>query len=278
MTSRSSPGAAAANSGVYALNESYVCTGVWNRDITRYDWFGPGHGRVTLAGSLTRSCNPYYYEAGYQLNQRDPWLLPNYMKLAGFGGPSGLTDIAEQPGFIPDPDWKRTTFGVEWTFSDAVNIAIGQGEVQITPLQTARWYSAIANGGSLPTPYLVEEYGLIGDPPTQAHEPELTPLGISPEVIATIQEGICAVTTDVSNGTAEFVFHNSPLQTIGVCGKTGTAQTGSDGTLSHAWFASYAPRENPEVVVVVMVETSGEGSGVAAPIAAEVLETYFGMR
>lgn len=270
--------AAAADSGVYELNQSYVCTGVWNRDITRYDWFAPGHGRVTLAGSLTRSCNPYYYEAGYQLNQRDPDLLPDYMNLAGFGVPTGLTDIAENPGFIPSPEWKRASFGIDWTFSDAVNIAIGQGEVQVTPLQTARWYSAIANGGSLPTPFLVEKYGLIGDPPTVAHEPELTPTNIRPEVLATIREGICAVTTDVNNGTAEFVFHNSPLQTIGVCGKTGTAQTGGEGTLSHAWFASYAPRENPEVVVVVMVETSGEGSGVAAPIAREVLEVYFGMR
>ncbi len=269
--------AAAADSGTYALNQSYVCTGIWNRDITRYDWFTPGHGRVTLASSLTQSCNPFYYEAGYQLNMVDPEILPGYMKLVGFGGSTGLTDIAENPGFIPDPEWKRTTFGVDWTFSDAVNIAIGQGEVQVTPLQTARWYSAIANGGSLPTPYLVQQYGLIGDPPTPAHEPVLTPTGIQPEVLATIREGICAVTSSPV-GTAEFVFRNSPLQTIGVCGKTGTAQTGGEGTLSHAWFAAYAPRENPQVVVVVMVETSGEGSGVAAPIAAEVLETYFGMR
>ncbi|MEP7291090.1 MAG: penicillin-binding transpeptidase domain-containing protein [Chloroflexota bacterium] len=268
---------AAADSGVYALNQSYVCTGVWNRDITRYDWYGPGHGRVTLSSALTQSCNPFFYETGYQLDLVDPEILPSYMKLVGFGGPTGLTDIAEQTGFIPDPEWKRTTFGVDWTFSDSVNIAIGQGEVQVTPLQTARWYAAIANGGSLPTPYLVQQYGLIGDTPNPAHEPELTPTGIKPEVLATIREGICAVTTS-RVGTAEFVFRNSPLQTIGVCGKTGTAQTGSDTTPSNAWFASYAPRENPQVVVVAMVETSGEGSEVAAPIAREVLETYFGMR
>ena len=78
-------------------------------------------------------------------------------------------------------------------------------------------------------------------------------------------------------GTAEFVFRNSPLQTIGVCGKTGTAQTGGENTQPEAWFAAYAPRENPQVVVVGMVETSGEGSEVAAPIARQVLETYFGL-
>ncbi len=267
---------AAADSGVYALNQSYVCTGSWNRDITRYDWYRQGHGRVTLAQALTVSCNPYFYEAGYQLDQSDPYILPHYMHLAGFGGPTGMTDLPEQQGFIPDPDWYRTTYGEDWRFSESVNMAIGQGEVQVTPLQVARWYSALANGGSLPTPYVVAKYGLIGEDLTPAHEPELTPLGIKPEVIETIRGGICAVTTS-SVGTAEFVFRNSQLQTIGVCGKTGTAQTGSSDTNSHAWFAGYAPRENPQIVVVAMVETSGEGSEVAAPIVREVMETYFGM-
>ncbi len=267
--------AAVADSGVYALNQSYVCTGVWNRDITRYDWYPQGHGRVTLASALTQSCNPYFYEVGYQLYEADPWLLPNYMRRVGYGEPTGMTDLPEQTGLIGDPDWYRATYGDDWRFSEEVNMSIGQGYVQVTPLQVARWYSAIANGGSLPTPYLVSQYGLVGDPPTPAHEPEMTPTDIKPEVIQTIQEGLCAVTTS-RVGTAEFVFRNSQLQTIGVCGKTGTAQTGDANTNSHAWFASWAPRENPQVVVVAMVETAGEGSEVAAPIAREVLETYFG--
>ncbi len=268
--------AAITDTGIYALNQSYVCTGVWTRDITRYDWLPGGHGRVTLASALTQSCDPYFYEAGYRLDQADPNTLPDYMKKAGFGGPTGLTDLAEDTGFIPTPNWKLTTTGVPWTFSDAVNIAVGQGEVQVTPLQVARWYSAIANGGSLPTPYLVASYGLTGDTLTPAHTPQMTPTNIKPEVLATIQGGLCAVTTSPV-GTAEFVFRNSPLQALGVCGKTGTAQTGGADTPPQAWFASYAPRENPKVVVVVEVETAGEGSEVAAPIARQVLETYFGM-
>ena len=184
--------------------------------------------------------------------------------------------MTEDPGFIPNPDWKLTSTGIPWTFSDSVNIAVGQGEVQVTPLQVARWYSAIANGGSLPTPYLVANYGLTGDQLTPAHQPQLTPTNIKPEVIATIQGGLCAVTTSPV-GTAEFVFRNSPLQALGVCGKTGTAQTGGPDTPPLAWFASYAPRENPQVVVVVEIETAGEGSEVAAPIARQVLETYFGL-
>ena len=87
--------AAVADSGVYALNQSYVCTGIWTRDITRHDWYTPGHGRVTLASALTQSCDPYFYEVGYQLFQADPWLLPNYMRRVGFGEPTGLTDLSE---------------------------------------------------------------------------------------------------------------------------------------------------------------------------------------
>ncbi len=268
--------AAVADSGVYALNQSYVCTGVWNRDITRYDWLPQGHGRVTLSSALTVSCDPYFYEVGYQLDTRDPWILPTYMRRAGFGEPTGLTDLPEQTGLVGDPDWLRKTHGQDWTFSEEVNMAIGQGYVLVTPLQVARWYSAIANGGSLPTPYLVAQYGLMGDQLTAAHQPQMTPTNIKPEVMKTIQQGICAVTTSPS-GTAEFVFRNSPLQTLGVCGKTGTAQTGSADTPPEAWFAAYAPRENPQVVVVVMVETAGEGSEIAAPIARQVLETYFNL-
>lgn len=265
---------AAADSGVYELNESYVCTGIWNRDITRYDW-NDGHGRLTLAQSLTQSCNPYYYEVGYQLDQVDPWILPTYARQLGFGGPTGMTDLVEAVGNIPDPDWKRINLGEAWRFSDSVNMSIGQGEVQVTPLQVARWFAAIANDGTLPTPHIVERVGLFGDELQVVEVENGTPINIRPEVMTTVRGGLCAVTLD--GGTADFVFRNSPLQTLGVCGKTGTAQTGGPDTPSHAWFASYAPRENPQVVVVVLVETSGQGSEIAAPIARQVLEAYFGM-
>ena len=267
--------AAVADSGVYALDERYTCTGIWNRDITRYDW-NSGHGTLTLAGSLTQSCNPYYYEVGYQLDQVDPWILPTYARRLGFGGSSGLTDLVEETGFVADPDWMRQVRGEAWTFSESVNMAIGQGFLQVTPLQVVRWFSAIANDGSLPRPHLVEQIGLLGETLRPAYEPELTPIGLRPEVLEVIQRGMCDVTT-VDWGTATFVFRNSPLQSIGVCGKTGTAQTGGPGTPSHAWFAAYAPRDNPQVAVVVMVETAGQGSEIAAPIARQVLEAYFGM-
>ncbi len=266
--------AAAADSGVYALDQRYTCNAVWNRDITRYDWTSVPHGTVDLAGALTQSCNPYFYEVGYQLSMVDPSILPSYARRLGFGDVTGLPDLPESAGLIGDADWLQTTYGLPWTYSEEVNMAIGQGYVQVTPLQVVRWFSAIANGGSLPRPFLVSQIGLLGDPMRTAYEPILTPTDLRPEVLATIREGLCAVTT-ASYGTATFVFEDSPLQSYGVCGKTGTAQ--DDPRTSHAWFAAYAPRSNPEVAVVAMVENSGQGSEVAAPIARDILELYFGM-
>jgi penicillin-binding protein 2 len=266
--------AAVADSGLYDLDERYTCTGVWNRDITRYDWFPPGHGTVTLAGALTNSCNPYFYETGYVMGTADSWLFSTYARRLGFGVPTGIGDIAENPGLIGDPDWLRTTYGATWTYSENVNMAIGQGYVQVTPLQVARWFAAIANGGSLPTPYLVERAGLVGDELRRVREVELTPTELDPAVLAVMHEGLCAVTTE-QFGTAEFVFENSPLQALGVCGKTGTAEDPPRAT--HAWFAAYAPRVAPQIAVVAMVENAGEGSGVAAPIVRDVMEVYFGL-
>jgi penicillin-binding protein 2 len=264
--------AAAADSGLYALDQRYTCTGVWRRDITRYDWFPPGHGTLTLAGAIANSCNPYFYEVGYVLGTADPWLFPSYARRLGFGAPTGIGDIPESSGLIGDPDWLRATYGAAWTYSEAVNMAIGQGYVQVTPLQVARWFAALANGGSLPTPYIVERVGLIGGELRPVRTPQMTPTELDPAVIAVIQSGMCAVTTE-RYGTAEFVFRNSPLQTLGVCGKTGTAQ--DTPRPPHAWFAAYATRVEPRVAAVVMVENAGEGSAVAAPIARDVLEAYF---
>lgn len=266
---------AAANAGVYPLDYRYTCVGSWNRDIPRTDWLAGGHGVVTLATSLTQSCNPFYYEAGYSLDTADPWLLPTYARSVGFGETTGLQDLIEEPGFILDPDWLRVNAGSQWTFSDAVNMAIGQGPLLVTPMQVVRWFGAIANGGTLYRPQLVHEVGLLGDTLRLVSEPDaIRTLEFEPGVLEMMHEGLCDVTSE-SFGTAEFIFRGSPLQALGVCGKTGTAQAGGDQLPPFAWFAAWAPRENPEVAVVVLVENAGQGSEVAAPIARQVLEAHF---
>lgn len=262
------------DSGVYTLDTRYTCVGGWNRDIRRVDWLAGGHGTQTVPQGLMNSCNPFFYEVGYQLDQADPWLLPTYARKLGLGAPTGLRDLPEVPGNIPDPDWLRQR-GFNWTFSDSVNMAVGQGYVDVTPLQIVQVLAIVGNGGTRYRPQLVLQTGILGEAPSYTMQPEvLDTIEIDPVALAGVREGLCAVTT-ASSGTAEYVFRRSPLQRLVVCGKTGTAQAPGTGAAPHAWFAAYAPRDKPEVAVVVMVENAGEGSAIAAPIARDILEFYF---
>lgn len=262
---------AVADSGVYALDEGYMCVGSWRRDIVRWDWLPGGHGAVTLPTALSYSCNPYFYEAGYHLYQADPVLLPTYANRLGLGVPTGMTDIPESSGVIGTPDFKLSLTNIPWSFSDVVDMAIGQGFVEVTPLQIVRTYASIVNGGRLYRPQLVDRVALV-DQISYRMTPEYTETGIRPEVQAVVQEGMCGV-TELNHGTARHIFRDSQLMEIGVCGKTGTAQ--NPGGLDHAWFVGYAPKDNPEIVVVVVMENAGEGSAVAAPVVREIMEYYF---
>lgn len=265
---------AVAESGVYSTNTRFSCSGSWTRnDITRTDWLASGHGTLDLAGAITNSCNPYYYEAGYQMNLADPFLMPTMLRHFGLGEPTGLTDIPEDSGSIGDPDSYRIKTGLQWSFVDAVSMAIGQGEVEVTPLQMLRLTAAVANGGDLWRPYLVQKAGLFDDFSYVAAPEALGNLDVRPEVLATVRKGMCDVTT-AWTGTATHIFVDSPLLNLGVCGKTGTAQNLIRNT-THAWFVGYAPKDEPEIAVVVMIEDAGEGSAVAAPLVRDIMEYYF---
>ena len=263
--------AAVLDTGLYTVDTSFVCTGSWlHEGDRRFDWYPLGHGRVTAQSALMQSCNPFFYQTGFILNERDPFLLPSYARRMGLGVFTGLTDLPEIEGFIPDPDLIHVQGG-EWTYSNAVNLAIGQG-ITVTPLQMARMYAGIANGGDLMQPYLVRERGIL-DQRTLVAVPHVTStFGIGDYAMNTVRAGLCDVITG-PQGTAAHIFRNSPLlDTIGVCAKTGTAQ--SNG-VPHSWFAAYAPKDDPQIVVVVLVENAGDGSAVAAPITRDIMEYYF---
>jgi penicillin-binding protein 2 len=261
------------DSDVFTRDQRYVCGGIWQQEgLVKTDWNPSGHGLVTPMSAVTQSCNPFYYEVGYQMNRVDPYLLPRYLRQMGLGVPTGLTDIVEDAGYIGDPDTLRLKNG-NWTFADATVMAIGQGEVEVTPLQMIRLTAAVANGGTLYKPQLLLKSGLL-DTFSYTIQPEANgELNIRQDVIELVREGMCDVTTETF-GTAEFVFRDSPLQEIGVCGKTGTAQNLPQPT-THAWFAGYAPRDKPEIAVLVMLEDAGEGSEMAAPLVKAIMEYYF---
>ncbi|HZD10175.1 MAG TPA: penicillin-binding transpeptidase domain-containing protein, partial [Candidatus Binatia bacterium] len=277
------------NSGLYTANTTYTSTGSWRKlgdNFVKYDWRSGGHGTVTYERALVVSCNTCFYDMGYTLNQSDPFLLPTVARQFGLGSPTGIEGIDEAAGLIPDPDWKANTIGETWLEGDAVNMAIGQGYVQVTPLQIARIFAAIANGGQFYRPTVIDRIGAGGGAPEEPVPPqEDGQLPVPPETIAVLQKALWEVAHE-RYGTASHRFVNLPVP---VAGKTGTAEApASANGLPHAWFAGYAPAapytaadgtviEEPQIAVVTMVENAGEGSTVGAPLFRRVVELYYGI-
>jgi penicillin-binding protein 2 len=277
---------AGVNSGMYSPDSRYTSTGTWNRlgdAFVKYDWRAGGHGTISLSQALVVSCNSCFYDVGFNLDEADPFHLPNTARLFGYGEPTDIVGIPESSGLIPDPDWKISNVGEGWVAGDSVHMAIGQGFVQVTPLQMARLIASIANGGTLYRPTLIDRIGAGGGAPEEQwpiEEQGQAPL--SPEDIETVRESLLAVANG-SSGTATHRFSGLPVT---VAGKTGTAETVVGEP--HAWFAGYAPAEpytapdgiaieEPELAIVVMVENAGEGSTVGAPLFRRIVELYYGI-
>jgi cell division protein FtsI/penicillin-binding protein 2 len=273
--------AAAADSGKFKLTSTLACSGIWNGgplgDRTRLDWLKRGHGIINLKQALIGSCDVYFWNVGWTLDKANPQILVDYAHRMGFGAPTGIKDVSESAGRLPDPKNYEQINGTKWRSSDALNLVIGQGDVQVTPLQVVRMVAAVANGGTLYQPLLVEKVGIINQPSYIATPVPNGKLDLKPEVLTGIQESMCGVTTNPTLGTAEFIYRG--FKGAVVCGKTGTAQAGLEGDLPHAWFAAYAGKtaDKPDIAVVVIVEHSNEGSYVAAPIVKRIIETYYGL-
>ena len=212
-----------------------------------------------------RSCNPFFWDIGYTLfqnNRKDD--IARMARAFGLGQPTGIEQVEEESGQIIDPP----------TVIDVVNQAIGQGEVQVTPLQVARFMAALGNGGTLYRPQLVEKIQNIEGEPTVLFEPEAQgTLMVTPERLQVIQDAMIAVVSD-ERGTANFRLRG--LQ-IPVAGKTGTAESGSGEP--HAWFAGYTLASEstglPDIAIAVVLENAGEGSDYAAPVFKRIVETYY---
>ncbi len=265
----------ALESGIFTADSIYHCTGVWNEtgDMVRYDWREGGHGTLTLTQGLTASCNPWFYHIGMYTGQQSYDLLPYYAREYFLGQELGL-EIAEEPGLVPDQEWLWEERGEEWNLSDSINMAIGQGDLLVSPMQIAVTIAAIANGGTVYQPQFVDQIGLIAEEPTIVMEPViLNQADVSPETLAAVREGMRGVVSNPMLGTAEYRLGTMEIP---VAGKTGTAQVSGEGR-PIAWFGGFAPYDDPEIAVVVMIENGGQGSGVAAPIFRRVIEKYYGL-
>lgn len=287
---------AAINSGQYSFDTIYESTGSWNKlgeSFVKYDWLDGGHGAINLAEALVVSCNTCFYDVGYQIDQETPSFLPDVARQFGLGRPTGMIELDDQPGIIPDPSWKSSqTEDGEWVTGDAVNMAIGQGYVTVTPLQMAQMAAALANEGELLPPKLVDEVRFNGQTLTtngglllpewenQANETAAT-LPIDPETLAIIQDAMFDVSIS-ETGTANLVF--GPNFDVPVAGKTGTAENPQGD--AHAWFVGYTPaapytppsglpQERPEIAIAILMENGGSGSDFAAPIFREIVAQYY---
>ena len=241
--------------------------GTW----TFRDWKKEGHGTVDLMGAMRQSCNIYFYEKGLKITGP---VIAKYAAMFGFGKPTGIDLLGERFGLIPKPKARKGRSAATFHAGDTVNMSIGQGQVLVTPMQVARFMSAVANGGVLWKPRLVQrierpERGVVwSDTGTVNGHVDL-----SPAVWAFLRQSLWAVVNDGGTGAA------ARIAGMDIAGKTGTAQmianSKADKGQDHAWFASYAPANAAEVVVVVMVERGGKGGQVAAPIARKIFNSIF---
>ncbi len=271
--------AAALESGYYTPDSTYVCDGEFRELPGKvfYDWTVakelPDHGEVTLVQGLERSCNPYFWHIGLDLFNRGlPTALVDMARAFGLGASTGL-ETGDSAGLLPDPEWKLQNLGEEWNAGDAVQLAIGQASLNVTPLQVARFVAAIGNGGTLYRPYLVDRIqSAEGDVSYQGQPEAVGSLTLKPETLAAIQQGMTQVIR-ADRGTARRAFLGLNLN---IAGKTGTAESGIEDP--HAWFAGYTDEgreDKPDIAVAVLVENQGEGSEWAAPIFRRVVESYF---
>lgn len=261
--------------GGYTASSNFFDPGFWEgfgAAFRKVCWLPTGHGNINLQDGLSASCDVVFYEVGKTLQEKDPNALPTFARGFGLGHTTGITGVTEVAGLIPDPAWKQQNSGQAWVPGDTVNMAIGQGDVQATPLQMATLYAAIANGGTLYRPRVVQKIGSNNEPPEEVWQPEvMNKLPVSATTLKAIQDGLHGVIVS-PRGTAGFVFKGFPKS---VAGKTGTAETGGPNDVSHAWFVAYAPFEDPEILVLVFLENGGQGSYNAAPLARQVLESYY---
>lgn len=253
-------------------DDTFVCTGKWaglGQEFQKTCWLERGHGTIKLVDGLTQSCDVVFYEVGLALHRQNPQLLPEWARAYGLGAPTGIQGISESAGVVVDDAWKRANLGEPLFPGDAVNSAIGQGFMLSTPLQVVRMLAAIGNGGRLVKPRLVDRVvSLDGTEQVLAPEDAGT-LPLSPANLALLRSSLEAVVSG-ARGTARAPFEGI---TYTVAGKTGTSESGQKEP--HAWFAGYAPADEPRVAIAVILEYAGEGSKEAAPLFRQVAEAFF---
>jgi penicillin-binding protein 2 len=247
------------------------------------DWKKGGHGSVNLHKAIVESCDTYFYQLGPRIGIDR---IAKWAHAFGLGDKTGIALDDERSGTIPDTEWKRKRYRQPWFPGETVSVAIGQGYVTVTPLQLANMMAAVANGGKLFRPYVVSKVESVDGATVREYGPELIrTIELKADTLKRVREALA----DVVNGPGG-TGGAARSQVVTIAGKTGTAQVvemkgGYVKTeqlayfnRDHAWFVSYAPVENPQIAIAVLVEHGGHGGDAAAPMAKKVFEKFIEMQ
>ena len=259
---------AALQEQVISAATTYTCTGLWEfHDLSQACLCGTGTWNVY--GALAHSCNTFFSNVGLNLGiaRLDP-----YAEYFGLGTTTGV-ELSESTGTMSNPQEYRENHGMEWTDGVSAQTAIGQADNMFTPVQLATMCATIANGGvRLQTHFLDKITDYTGENVIEEYEPvELYDAGLSSDVLGVVKTGMQMVATE---GTASTVFGDYP---VSIACKTGTAETstGKDGTEDNLSFICYAPAEDPQIAIAVMIQYGNKGS-YAQNVAKDILDQYFG--
>ncbi len=243
------------------------------------DWKEGGHGLIGVHTAIVESADTFFYQVGLMVGIDR---IARYARWFGLGEKTGIELPNEKPGLVPTSTWKEKTHGVPWYLGETISVSVGQGFLLATPLQMLVAYSAIANGGWLMKPQLVEKIvahdGRVGRDFTPVNRGRIL---VSSQTINILRRALEGVVNE-ENGTARTIR----MDGLEIAGKTGTAQVVRMSKRErdiekipyrfrdHAWFVGYAPFDDPRIAVAVVVEHGGFGSKAAAPVALQVIKTY----
>jgi penicillin-binding protein 2 len=266
------------------------CTGTYhspndNANHTFHNWDPYVSQQMDMPTALAYSCDTYFYQLGDRFYiSRGRNLLQKWAAMFGFGRITGTDAGPEATGLVPTLGWRqryfRTAIDKLWKPGDSIQLSIGQGDLLVTPLQMARFYALLANGGNLVTPHvLLDVESPTGSTVPVPARPAPRHLNVDPAALQVVRQGLWEA-THLSFGTSYPIFGRFP---VSIAGKTGTAEKvvslpGYTGLQDQSWWCGYGPTDNAKLVVCAVIENGGHGGTAAAPAAAQVFSSYFNVK
>ena len=240
-------------------------------------WNPDGHGAMNIFSALQNSCNIFFYNLGKRL---DIDTIARYAQMMGLGNKSGIDMANENTGLVPSSSWKMQAFRQRWFPGETISVAIGGGSMNVTPVQLLKMIATVALRGRVPRLHLMQRIEKAGQT-VREFTPEFSKVPIDERNFQLVIEGLFRVVNSEGTGRA------AKIAGLDICGKTGTSQiiakenpkyktlTQEKRFMPNSWFVSFAPKDNPRLAMVVLVENGGDAGAIAAPLAAQIYKKYF---